>query len=122
MAVTSRPRSAWPRQSRQHGNLFEMFMFERQPAVYIMANKYHGTIYTGVTSDLLKRVYQHKHHEMAGFTKRYSCHFLVWYELYDEMYGAIEREKQIKAGSRKKKIELIERSNSAWHDLYQTLG
>ena len=85
-------------------------MLERQPAVYIMANKYHGTIYTGVTSDLLKRVYQHKHSEMDGFTKRYSCHFLVYYELHGEMFGAIEREKQIKAGSRKKKIELIEKT------------
>ena len=96
-------------------------MFERQPAVYIMANKYHGTIYTGVTRDFLRRVGQHKHGEMAGFTKRYSCHFLVWYELCDEMFSAIEREKQIKAGSRKKKIELIERSNPTWHDLYQVL-
>ena len=96
-------------------------MSERQPAVYIMANKYHGTLYTGVTSDLLKRVYQHRHGEMAGFTKRYSCHSLVWYELCDEMLSAIEREKQIKAGSRKKKIELIESSNPKWHDLYEAL-
>ena len=86
-----------------------------------MANKYHGTIYPGVTSDLLKRVYPHKQGDIAGFTKRYSCHFLVWYELCDEILSAIEREKQIKAGSRKRKDELIEKSNPKWHDLYQSL-
>jgi putative endonuclease len=96
-------------------------MSERQPAIYIMTNKYHGTIYTGVTGDLIKRIYQHKHGETSGFTKKYACHFLVYYELYDEMIGAIEREKQIKAGSRKKKIALIEKNNPKWHDLYQTL-
>ena len=96
-------------------------MLERQPAVYIMANKYHGTIYTGVTSDLMKRVYEHKHVDMDGFTKRYSCHLLVYYEMHGGMFEAIEREKKIKTGSRKKKIALIEKTNPKWHDLYEML-
>jgi len=96
-------------------------MFERQPAIYIMTNKYHGTLYTGVTSDLIKRVYQHKHAKISSFTKRYGCKLLVYYELCDEMLTAIEREKQIKAGSRKKKLTLIEKMNPKWRDLYETL-
>jgi putative endonuclease len=96
-------------------------MFERQPAIYIMANKYRGTIYTGVTSDLIKRVHQHKQAQISGFTKRYGCHYLVYYELCECMISAIEREKQIKAGSRKKKLMLIEKTNPKWQDLYQSL-
>jgi predicted GIY-YIG superfamily endonuclease len=67
-----------------------------------MTNKRNGTLYTGVTSDLIKRVYQHKHAEIVGFTNRYDCKLLVYYEQYDDMMSAIEREKQIKASSRKK--------------------
>ncbi len=96
-------------------------MIEHQPAIYIMANQYRGTIYTGVTSNLIKRVYQHKQGEMRGFTTRYACHLLVYYELHDEIFSAIEREKQIKAGSRNKKIILIEKNNPEWRDLYQAL-
>ena len=96
-------------------------MFKRQPAIYIMANKYHGTLYTGVTSDLIERVYQHKHAKMPGFTNRYQCHCLVYYELFDDIVTAIEREKQIKAGSRKNKITLIEQINPTWLDLYPSL-
>ena len=96
-------------------------MFERQPAVYIMANKYHGTLYTTVTSDLIVRVYQHKESKISGFTKRYNCHYLVYYEMCEDMFSAIEREKQIKAGSRKKKLALIEKINPKWEDLYETL-
>jgi putative endonuclease len=90
----------------------------KQPAVYIMANRRNGTLYTGVTSDLAGRVWQHKNGTI-GFTARYGCKQLVWYELHDEMLWAIAREKQIKAGSRRKKLALIEATNPAWTDLYE---
>lgn len=94
---------------------------EKCPAIYIMANKRNGTLYTGVTSDLIKRVYQHKNGLTPGFTKRYGCKQLVYYEIYEDIMSAIEREKQIKGGSRKKKIVLIESMNPAWLDLYHSL-
>jgi putative endonuclease len=81
---------------------------EKRPAIYMMANKRNGTLYTGVTSDLINRVYQHKNAMTPGFTRRYDCKLLVYYEAHEEMLSAIAREKQIKAGSRKKKIALIE--------------
>ena len=96
-------------------------MRNRQPTVYIMANRRNGALYTGVTSDLIRRVYQHKHEEMPGFTKRYRCKLLVYYEQHGDMYNAISREKQIKGGSRKKKLMLIESMNPQWQDLYETL-
>ncbi|MDP3560846.1 MAG: GIY-YIG nuclease family protein [Legionellaceae bacterium] len=96
-------------------------MHERQPAIYIMASKRNGTLYTGVTSDLIKRVYQHKHEEMDGFTKKYNCKLLVYYEQTEDMLSAIDREKKIKAGSRKKKLAMIESINPRWLDLYETL-
>ncbi len=83
-----------------------------------MANRRHGTIYTGVTADLPKRVWQHKHGLTSGFCKKYNLHRLVYYELMDDMYSAISREKQIKAGPRRKKIALIEQDNPDWRDLY----
>ena len=73
-------------------------MLERQPAVYVMANKRNGTLYTGVTSDLIKRVDQHRCGETPGFTKRYGCVLLVYYELHEDMEQAITREKQVKGG------------------------
>jgi predicted GIY-YIG superfamily endonuclease len=94
---------------------------EKNPAVYIMANKRNGTLYTGVTSDIIKRVYQHKNAETPGFTSQYGCKTLVYYEQHEDMIIAITREKQIKAGSRKKKIMLIESINPEWKDLYSTL-
>jgi predicted GIY-YIG superfamily endonuclease len=90
----------------------------KQPAVYMMANRRNGTLYTGVTSDLAGRVWQHKNGKV-GFTSRYGCKMLVWYELHGEMIAAIEREKQIKGGSRKRKIALIEALNPEWEDLYE---
>jgi putative endonuclease len=93
----------------------------KQPAVYIMANKRNGTLYTGVTSDLIARVYQHREALMPGFTARYGCKTLVWYERHDDMTGAIAREKQIKAGSRQRKLQLIEALNPEWRDLYADL-
>lgn len=96
-------------------------MQRRNPAIYIMTNKRNGTIYTGVTSDLIKRVYEHKQGMVPGFTRSYGCSLLVYYEQCDSMVGAIEREKQIKGGSRKKKLALIESLNPDWQDLYKSL-
>jgi putative endonuclease len=92
-----------------------------QPAVYIMTNKRNGTLYTGVTSNLKQRVAQHKQAIIAGFSKQYNCKLLVYYEQFDNMPDAIAREKQIKAGSRKKKLMLIESVNLQWLDLYEAL-
>ena len=92
-----------------------------QPAIYIVANKRNGTLYTGVTSDLIKRIYQHKQGDIPGFTKKYGCNQLVYYEQFGSMINAIEREKQIKAGSRKKKLALIETIIPKWVDLYEKL-
>ena len=96
-------------------------MHNRRPAIYIMANKRNGTLYTGVTSNLQQRICQHKHANISGFTKQHDCKQLVYYELFDDMSTAIAREKQIKAGSRKKKLMLIESINSKWLDLYDTI-
>lgn len=92
-----------------------------QPAVYIMTNKPNGTLYTGVTSNLPKRSYEHRQHHTDGFSKRYGCDLLVWYEIHERMEFAILREKQIKAGSRLKKIQLIAAMNPHWNDLYETI-
>ena len=93
----------------------------RQPAVYILASKRNGTLYIGVTSELAKRVWQHKNNVVDGFTKRYSVHQLVWYELHETMESAIEREKALKNWKRIWKLELIEHSNPGWQDLYETI-
>ena len=89
------------------------------PAVYIMSNKARGTLYTGVTSNLSGRVWQHKNRITRGFTNRYNLHLLVYFETADSMHAAIEREKQIKSGSRRRKIRLIENMNPEWRDLYR---
>ena len=94
----------------------------RQPCVYMMASQRHGTIYTGVTSNLSRRAYEHRNGLIVGFTKRYECHLLLFYEYYDRMDDAIGREKQIKAGSRQRKIALIEAMNPHWRDLYDDLA
>ena len=96
-------------------------MNEKIPCVYIMASKRNGTLYTGVTSNLLKRVWEHRNDAVEGFTKQYSVHSLVYYEVCPSMEAAIFREKQIKAGSRKKKIGLIESKNREWCNLYDEL-
>ena len=87
----------------------------------MMANRRNGAVYTGVTSDLPKRVYQHREGQVEGYTKRYGCKMLVWYEQHETMEAAILREKQIKAGSRIKKLALIEASNPQWKDLYNDI-
>ncbi len=86
-----------------------------------MTNKRNGTLYVGVTTDLLQRVYQHKEGLLDGFTKRYGCNLLVYYELYPSIIAAISREKQLKAGSRMKKIALINAFNPTWLDLYDRI-
>jgi putative endonuclease len=93
----------------------------KQPCVYIMANRRNGTLYTGVTSNPPKRAFEHREGLVKGFSKKYNCKILVWYELHETMYEAISREKQIKAGSRAKKLALIESLNPDWKDLYDTL-
>jgi putative endonuclease len=94
---------------------------EKQPAVYILASQRNGTLYTGVTSNLVKRVWEHKNDLVEGFTHKYKVHMLVYYELHESMEAAITREKQIKAGSRQKKLRLIEAMNPSWQDLYTSL-
>jgi putative endonuclease len=96
--------------------------YVKQPCVYITANRRNGTLYTGVTSNLAERAHQHREGLIAGFTKRYGCKLLVWYETLETMPDAIFREKQIKAGSRKYKLALIEAMNPDWLDLYDTLA
>jgi putative endonuclease len=92
----------------------------KQPAVYIMANRRNGALYTGVTSNLVARAWQHREN-VSGFTERYGCKMLVWYEVHEEMIPAIAREKQIKAGSRSKKLALIEAMNPHWTDLFESI-
>jgi putative endonuclease len=94
----------------------------KQPAVYILASERDGTPYIGVTSDLVKRIWEHKNNLVEGFTKRYSVHHLVWYELYENMASAIEREKRLKEWKRAWKLKLIEGFNPGWQDLYDTIA
>lgn len=88
---------------------------------YILTNKKNGTLYTGITSNLYKRVWEHKGDFVDGFTKRYGVHTLVYFEIHDNPDEAIRREKQIKRWRRKWKIELIEQSNPEWRDLFEEL-
>jgi putative endonuclease len=90
--------------------------------VYILASRKHGTLYIGVTSDLLGRTYQHKTRVTKGFTSRYHIHLLVWFECYDDPLTAIAREKELKKWRRDWKINLIERTNPEWVDLFETLA
>lgn len=95
---------------------------ERQPYVYILASRRNGTLYAGVTSNLIKRVWEHKNHVAEGFTKKYGVVDLVWYEAHDTMESAIQREKAIKNWGRAWKINLIEEMNPEWRDLYDDLS
>ena len=90
--------------------------------VYLLASHKHGTLYVGVTSNLLGRVYQHKTGVFWGFTRRYHVHLLVWFECYDDPLTAIAREKEIKKWRREWKVNLIESTNPEWLDLYETLA
>ena len=93
----------------------------KQYYVYIMTNITNSVLYTGVTNDLIRRVYEHKNKMVEGFTKKYNVDKLVFYEVYEDVNSDIAREKQIKGGSRKKKIQLIENINKSWNDLYEGL-
>ncbi len=94
----------------------------KNPCVYILANRENGTIYVGVTSNLAARVWQHKNDVVPGFTSRHRAHSLVWYEAHANMTAAIEREKAIKKWRRAWKIQLIEKMNPSWKDLYAEIG
>ncbi|MDB4984559.1 MAG: putative endonuclease containing a domain [Patescibacteria group bacterium] len=96
-------------------------MESKQSYVYILANKKNGTLYTGVTSNLKARIWQHKNKLADGFTKEYGCDMLVWYEVHEEIEFAITREKRIKRWLRSWKIELIEKENPYWKDLFESL-
>jgi len=93
----------------------------RQSYIYIITNKTHRVLYTGVTSDLRKRVYQHKEGSVPGFTRKYNVKELVYFEVFDDIRDAIAREKQIKKGSRQKKIDLINTMNPEWRDLSEEI-
>ena len=94
---------------------------EKAPCVYIMASGRNGTIYIGVTSNIIQRVWQHKEGIIEGFTQKHSIKNLVWYEQHEDMEGAIRREKTLKKWNRKWKLELIESTNPVWRDLYLDL-
>jgi len=91
------------------------------PCVYILASKRNGTLYVGVTSNLPKRIWEHKNNLVAGFTQKHHVHQLVWYEVHDAMESAITREKQLKGWKRAWKIDLIEKTNRDWTDLYESI-
>ncbi len=94
---------------------------ERQPCVYLLASKRNGTLYAGVTSNLVKRTWEHKQHVVEGFTKKYGVDRLVWYEVHETMESAITREKAIKNWKRAWKIKVIEAINPQWRDLYSDI-
>ena len=94
----------------------------KQPAIYILTNERNGTLYTGVTSNITRRIAEHKNKNIKGFSSKHNCTLLVYYEVFDDMENAISREKQIKSGSRKKKLALIENLNPQWKDLYSDIA
>jgi len=94
---------------------------DKQFYVYIMTNKHNTVFYTGVTNDLKRRIYEHRNKLVKGFTTKYNINKLVYYEVFEDAYNAISREKQLKAGSRKKKVGLINSTNKEWNDLYDEL-
>ncbi|MGS2722548.1 GIY-YIG nuclease family protein [Porticoccus sp. GXU_MW_L64] len=93
----------------------------KKPAVYILSNRPDGVLYVGVTSNLIQRVWQHKQHLVKSFSKKYNLDLLVYYEICESMESAITREKQLKGGSRMKKINLIESGSPEWRDLYDEI-
>ena len=96
-------------------------MNEKQFCVYIMASRKGGALYIGVTSDLVKRVYEHRNKAIESFTKQYNIKRLIYFEMHDSAEAAILRETQMKAWKRKWKVELIEKENKDWNDLYETI-
>jgi putative endonuclease len=98
-----------------------MFKNMNQSYIYILSSKRNGTLYVGVTSDLIKRIYEHKQDLINGFTKQYQVHMLVYYEVHNDMVEAITREKQIKKWNRQWKLRLVEEMNPDWNDLYDEI-
>ncbi len=94
---------------------------DKQYCVYMLASRRNGTLYTGVTGDIVGRIWNHKNDVIESFTKRHGVHLLVWYEVHNDINAAIAREKQIKKWNRAWKIRLIEKENSGWNDLYEKL-
>jgi putative endonuclease len=94
---------------------------EKMPCVYMLASRRNGTLYVGVTCDLVKRIWEHKDDAVEGFTRRYRVHTLVWYEVHESMMSAIAREKAMKEWHREWKVRLLEKGNPDWRDLYQEL-
>lgn len=108
--------------SARRSNLLEIIMDARNtPANYILTTRYNSVLYTGVTHNLIERIIQHKQKIIPGFTKKYNVDKLVYYEFHEDIRDAIAREKQIKAGSRKKKVKLIESINPKWIDLFDEI-
>jgi putative endonuclease len=99
----------------------DVSIMSKQPCVYILASQRNGTLYVGVTSDLVKRVWEHQNNAVDGFTKKYDVHNLVYFELHADMIAAIAREKQLKKWNRAWKIELIEAGNPEWRDLWEEI-
>ena len=96
-------------------------MYTKQPAVYILASQHNGTLYIGVTSNLVKRIWEHKNDFVEGFTQKYDVHYLVYFEQHESIVEAIKREKQIKKWNRQWKLNLIEKHNPEWQDLWQAV-
>ena len=109
------------RQTRERSDNPEKALRMKKYYVYILSSKRNGTLYTGVTSDIIKRVYEHKQNVVEGFTKKYNIHVLVWYEIHDSAESAINREKQMKKWKRTWKLRLIEKDNPEWIDLYESI-
>ena len=107
--------------SRAEAKVLSWATMEKAPAVYILASERNGTLYIGVTSDLIKRVWEHREGVVDGFTKKYSVHKLVYFEQFDDMENAIIREKRLKKWRRAWKLNLIEQSNPHWNDLWQQI-
>jgi putative endonuclease len=99
----------------------QAFLMEKQPCVYILASQQNGTLYIGVTSDVVRRGWEHRNNQVVGFTKTYHVHRLVYYEMHDDIISAITREKQLKKWNRVWKIRLIEQMNPAWRDLWEEI-
>ncbi len=121
--ITDQPRAAVSASFRSKAGIQSLRgrFVDKEPAVYILASKRNGTLNIGVTSNLVKRIWEHKNDLIAGFTKRYGVHRLVWYELHDSMESAIAREKRLKDWKRAWKLDLIEETNPDWQDLYSTI-
>jgi putative endonuclease len=115
-SLTSSPRTT------RYSNNYYTYTIDNQYFVYIMTNKFNTVLYTGITNNLIRRVYEHKEGLIKGFTRRYNVDKLVYYEVFEDITEAISREKQIKGGSRQRKIDLVDLFNGEWKDLYEEIS